>query len=284
MKVAVTGASGPLGGFSLPALRAAGHEVVTVWSQAREAGVAALRAALTNVEAVVHLAEYLPEDTGRPADAFATLHGNSLGTIQLLEALAAARHLRAVVYSSSFEVYGLPHDLPIREDHPTRPLSFFGATKLAGEHYVRLFGADRGLPCGSLRLPTVYGPGYGRALGDFIQRAAAGQPPEVHGDGEGRCDLVYVADAADAIVRALAAGARGEINVGSGTGYRISELAEAVCRVAGIAAPPTRLPARKPARDYVRDIARAKRELGWEPRTSLDAGIAAQLAWVRGGG
>ncbi len=288
MKVAVTGASGHLGGFCVPALQAAGHETLVVPREVRQAGVPSLRTALAGVEAVVHLAGHIPEDTARldPDDAEATLRGNAAGTAALLEALATARHLRAVVYASSFEVYGLPLALPIREDHPTRPLSFYGAAKLAGEHFVRLFGAARGLPCCNLRLPAVYGPGarLRSAISNFIRDAAAGRPPEIHGSGEDRRDLVYAKDAADAVVRALATGARGEINLGSGTGYRVAELAEAVCRVARLAAPPARLPSRKPARDYVLDITRAKQELGWEPRTRLDAGIAAQLAWVRAGG
>lgn len=310
VKVAITGASGHLGQWTIAAVQAAGHEVLGLSRHALAAptipGLAfsaprwlqvdladpgcggVLRDALCDVNAVVHLAGYIPSDTALAAssDAFATLHANVFGAVHLLGALAAAPRLRSVVYASSFEVYGRPLASPIPESHPARPLGYFGASKLAGEHYVRLFGADRGLHCASLRLPAVYGPGdrLRRAIGNFVRAAAQGRAAEIHGDGEDRRDLVYVADAAEAIVRALGAGADGPINLGSGRGFSILQLAEAVRAVAGLDAAPQRLPRQKPALDYVLDVERARRVLGWQPRTSLEDGIAAQLAWARGGG
>jgi UDP-glucose 4-epimerase len=307
--VAITGASGHLGQWAIAAVRAAGHEVLGIsrraltaptisglafeappWLQADLADPgcgATLREALRDVDAVVHLAGHIPGDTAASArdDALATLHANALGTVHLLDALSGTPHLRGVVYASTFEVYGRPLESPIRESHPAQPLGYYGATKLAGEHYLRIFGADRGLPCASLRLPAVYGPGdrLRRAVGNFVRGAAEGRPPEIHGDGEDRRELVYVADAAEAIVRALAARADGPINLGSGRGFSVLQIAETVQRVAGLDSAPKRLPRQKPRLDYVLDVELARRVLGWQPRTSLEHGIAAQLAWVRGG-
>ncbi len=308
MKVAVSGASGHLGQWTVAALQDAGHELTAIarrplsapsiagvgwpgpvaWiacDLASPEAVQILRPALHSAEAVVHLAGHIPEDTSLVStrEALATLRVNAEGTVQLLDALATAPRVRRVVYASSFEVYGLPRATPIGEDHPTRPTGLYGASKLAAEHYVRLFGADRGLACASLRLPAVYGPGdhLRRAVGNFVSRAATGLPPVLRGDGGDRRDLVYVADAAQAILRALESPAEGAINLGSGRGYRILEIAEAVCRIAGITAAPVLEPPAKPALDYVLDTTRARTDLGWEPRTSLEQGLGAQLAWRR---
>jgi UDP-glucose 4-epimerase len=308
MRVAVTGATGALGQWTLAALQAAGHELLAVARRPRGAvsiagvswpapidwvscdleasdAVARLGHGLAEVDAVVHLAGHRPDDAGGVSlqQALATLRANVVGTAHLLDALSGAGRLRRVVYASSSEVYGPPHAVPIREDHPTRPLSYYGASKLAGEHYVRLFNADRRVPWASLRLPSLYGPGdrWRGVVGDFVSRIATGRPPVVRGDGAERRDLLYLEDAARGIVAALASRAEGVFNLGSGRGFSILEIAETACRAAGMTSAPLREPSATGALDYVLDIGRARSGLGWEPRTNLERGLAAQLVWHR---
>jgi len=305
--IAVTGASGHLGQWVVARLTAAGHDVMGLARRPIErpsiaglrwlrpvtpiacdltdaASVDAASGALRRARALVHLAAHLPADTAAAShpEALATLDTNVRGTIRLLRALDGADVLERVVLASSFEVYGEPVSTPIREDHATRPLGFYAASKLAAEKYLALFGSS-GVSTISLRFSTVYGPGdtLQRAVGNFVRAAAAGRPIELHGDGSDLRDLVYVEDAADAVVRAVDSRDDGVINVGSGRGDSIEAIATAACSAVPDAVPILRHERVKPRRDIVLDVARAREVLGWQPTTSLAAGVEAQLEWVR---
>jgi len=309
--IAVTGASGHLGQWVVARLTALGHDVVCVsraprshpsipgvsWSRpvrtvvcdlSEPASVETIRASLAGVEAVVHLAARIPADTAVDAfdDALATLRANVSGTTRLLHGLGDAGRLRTLVFASSFEVYGPPRSIPIREDHPLEPSGYYGASKVAGEKYAALFGAARGVATCLLRMPAVYGPGdtLRRAVGNFVRAAAAGRPLDLQGDGQDRRDLVYVDDAARACVLAIERPVTGACNLGSGRGFSILEIAATVARLEGVTAPVSRHERIKPRLDYVLDAGRARDLLGWEATTPLADGLRAQLEWVRRGG
>ena len=304
--IAVTGASGHLGQWVIAALGAANHDLLAIArrpvSEPTIAGVlwprpvrvlscdlaspnaaAVLEPALGEVEAVVHLAAHIPPDTARndPEDADRTLAANVHGTIALLRAVERAQRLKSFVYASTFEVYGLPRELPVAETHPTQPLGYYGATKLAGEKYAALFAAERRVPAASLRLPAVYGPGdtLRRAIGNFLNAAARGEPLQIHGDGADLRELIHARDAAAAVLAAIEKRAQGAFNVSAGA-VSICELAEAVARAAG-GANIVYAERSKPRQDWVLSTERARRELGWEPRVTLEAGIGETLDWVR---
>jgi UDP-glucose 4-epimerase len=241
--------------------------------------------ARAKIRAVVHLAAHVPAETARNADedADTTLRANAVGTVRLLQWLAEAEKLESVTYASTFEVYGAAHASPIDESHPTEPLNYYGASKLAGEKYLRIFGKDRKLPCASLRLPAIYGPGdkIRRAIGNFIRAAAARKSIEIQGDGEDLRELVYAGDAARAVALAIQHRADGPFNIASGRGISIREMAEAAKRAAGGEIEVVMSPRVKPRLDYTMAIDRAKAAFGWSPATSLDEGVRAQLDWVR---
>ena len=310
MKIAVTGASGHLGQWVVARLTASGHDVVCVsrsprtrpdihgiaWVRpvrtlacdlADRSAVGTLHEGLEGVEAVAHLAACVPADTSADAfdDALGTLRANVMGTCHLLEALADARRLRALAHAGSFEVYGAPRTQPIREDHPLEPTGYYGAGKLGEEKYVAVFGAARGVACCTLRMPAVYGPGdtIRRAVGNFVRAAAEGRALELYGDGEDRRDLVYADDAARAFALAIERRVTGACNLGSGGGFAVREIAEAVAGLEPPGVPIVRLERVKPRLDYVLDVTRARERLGWEPSTPLADGLRAQLAWVRNG-
>jgi UDP-glucose 4-epimerase len=305
--ILVTGASGRLGQWVVAHLTARGEHVLCLsrrplaaptiaglsWSGpistlpcdlTDPSSVARARAALAEVTAVVHLAAYIPDDTAVVSadDAVATLRANVDATARLLGALDGASDLRAIVMSSTFEVYGPPPSLPVTEDHPTRPASHYGASKLLTEKCLALYSAERGVPSSSLRMPAIYGPGdtIRRALGNFVRAAATDGELCVAGDGGDVRELLYLGDAAEAVARALDVRANGALNIASGVGYSIREMAECVVRVAG-SGTITSTERTKERADYVMSIERATTTLEWEPRTSLDAGIAAMLAWAR---
>jgi UDP-glucuronate 4-epimerase len=210
------------------------------------------------------------------------LERNVLSTERLLEA-AWRNGVPRFVYASSSSVYGSDPGHPVDEDHPGRPTSPYGLSKLAAEELIQLYRRERGVPGTILRYFTVYGPRQRpeMAVSRFIFSALRGRPVDVYGDGEQIRDMTYVADAVDATVAALDA-PPGVYNVGGGTRATINALLDAVSRVTGSPVEPRYGPAAEgDMRSTWADSRRAARSLDYLPRTGLDEGISAQVAWAR---
>jgi len=244
-----------------------------------------LRPKLADATGAVHLAAYVPADTAANhfKDADETLRTNVRGTIHLLSALQQARSLTGVVHASTFEVYGEPLRDRVSEDHPTNPLSFYGASKLASEKFIALFSRQTSVAAASLRFPAIYGPGdtINRAIGNFVRAAVDASPVQIFGDGADLRDAVYAADAADGVLAALSRSASGPFNMGNGVGYSIRQMAEVANALAGGRLEIVQRERVKPRRDYVLDVERARRELGWSANTSITTGMRAQFEWLR---
>jgi len=156
---------------------------------------------------------------------------NINGSQTILE--AARKHgVDRVINASSSSVYGKPQYLPYDEAHPTEPVSPYGASKLAVEHYMRVYNEVYGLPTVSLRYFTVYGPRMrpNMAISNFVSRCMRGESPEIYGDGEQTRDFTYIEDVIDANHRLLTdTSADGEVmNIGSTDNIDIATLAEVV--------------------------------------------------------
>src|SRR5205807_1023450 len=144
---------------------------------------------------------------------------NVLGTVNLLKASADAGCRRFVFASSGGAIYGRASRLPTPERTTPRPLSPYGAAKLAAEVYLGMFGRTFGLRTLALRYSNVYGPfqdrtGEAGVVAITCERLLSGRPPEVRGDGHQTRDFVFVADVADANLRALNSSVMGDINIG----------------------------------------------------------------------
>jgi UDP-glucuronate 4-epimerase len=212
-------------------------------------------------------------------------HHNVQATQHLLE---AARNHPAVkfVYASSSSIYGDALKLPTHEDETPRPLSPYGVTKLAAEHLCVLYGEEHGVETVALRYFSVYGPRQRPDMGfrRFCEATCANLPIEVYGDGRQTRDFTYVGD----IVAATRAAAEAQTAPGRvynvGGGHRTS-LRCALEVLAGIAGRP--LDVRHAGResgdvmDTGADTTRARQELGYDPQTTLEEGLAAELDWVR---
>ena len=210
------------------------------------------------------------------------LERNVVSTERLLEA-AWRNGVPRFVYASSSSVYGSDPGHPVDEDHPRRPTSPYGLSKLAAEELIQLYGRERGVPGTILRYFTVYGPRQRpeMAVSRFIFSALRGRPVDVYGDGEQIRDMTYVADAVDATVAALDA-PPGVYNVGGGTRATVNALLDAVSRVTGSPVEPRYGPAAEgDMRSTWADSRRAARSLDYLPRTGLEEGISAQVAWAR---
>jgi nucleoside-diphosphate-sugar epimerase len=243
----------------------------------------AVRAAMDGIEIVYHQAAMrsVPRSIDDPA---ATNRSNVDGTLNVLLAARDAG-VRRVVYASSSSVYGDSPSLPLREDDPARPVSPYAASKLAGEHYCRVFTRVYGLSTVSLRYFNVFGPRqdpgsqYAVVIPRFIHAALSGQPLEIHGDGLQSRDFTPVRNIV--LANSLAADARhasGEVfNVACGTQYRLLDIVEWLSRRLGQHRPPVRWYHTQPRAGDVRhtlaDIGKAMSILGYRPLVGMGEGL-----------
>ena len=306
MRVVVTGAAGFIGSHLVERLLASGHDVVGVDGftdyyarGAKERNLEQARAherftflsldlsendlakALDGAEVVYHLA-------GRPGVRAALMQfdqywrENVVATQRLLEALKD-RPLKMLVYAGSSSVYGDAEVFPTAETALPAPLSPYGVTKLAGEHLAYVYWKNFGLPSVRLRYFSVYGPRMrpDLMLSKAMRAAYDGTVFDVYGDGEQTREFTYVTDAVDGTIRAAERGTPGDLfNLGGGSSVTVNHVLDLLEEVSG----------RKIQRHNVAphpgdhrragaSITRARMQLGWEPRTQLRDGLAAQWRW-----
>src|SRR6187549_2098202 len=208
------------------------------------------------------------------------------GTANVLEAARAAGCGRVVFSSTGGAIYGEGEgkQLPLPETAPPAPMSPYGQSKFAGEGYLALYERLYGLSTVALRLGNVYGPrqdplGEAGVIAMFCGRLQAGEPPTVYGDGKQTRDYIYVGDVVAAMLAAAESDARGAFNVGTGIETDVLELVE---RLGALTNAENFDPAMAPPRPgevqaISIDPGLAKRELGWEAQTGLDAGLRLTL-------
>jgi nucleoside-diphosphate-sugar epimerase len=242
----------------------------------------ALLSHLAEVDYVVHLGLRVPAGSDPPLVDY--LASNLAPFERLLARLPAG--LKGICLASSLAVYAGPCAEPVAEGFPTGPRSAFAEMKLAMELVLLQHGQRAGVPVTALRLASLYGPGElqsPRVVPSFIRSQLAGQPPVIYGDGSDVYDYLYVQDAARAVRLALEHMdiAAGIYNIGSGHGWTTRAVAETIQRQLHLALPPQHMPARGPRHVLVADINRACARLNFRPETTLEAGLAAEIAYFQ---
>lgn len=213
---------------------------------------------------------------------------NVLGTIALLEACRRHGVDRAIYTSTGGAGYGDTNVLPTPEEHPLRPSSPYGISKVTAERYLECWAALTGGRGLTLRLANIYGPrqdpaGEAGVIAIFTSRLLTGVPCVVNGDGEQTRDYVYVGDVADAVARAVVSDdVTGVANIGTGVETTVNELYRRLARLTSVSRAAEHGSA-KPGeqRRSLLDAARAKALLGWHAVTPLDEGLAQTVAWFR---
>jgi UDP-glucose 4-epimerase len=191
---------------------------------------------------------------------------NVVGTYNVLK---AARECggRRVMFTSSREAYGEARYLPVDEDHPLGSKNTYGASKVAGEMYCRVFAGNFGLETAVLRLSNVYGArDYGRVIPLWLERANRGENLIVYG-GQQVIDFLWVDQAVEALLRASRADIVGQpVNVGSGQGTPILDLAERILQLIPTASRLDLQPARAvEVAKFTARVDRMRELLGLEP-------------------
>ena len=238
-----------------------------------------LAEAVAGAELVFHLAA-MPGLTRSWTDFDAYNRHNVTATHRLLESLRG-RSIRKFIYASTSSVYG--RYACGDEGLPPRPSSPYGVTKFAGENLARIYADEFDIPTVVLRYFSVYGPRQRpeMAYSLFIDRILRGEPLPLTGDGLQVRGNTYVADCVDATVRAALGAAPGEVyNLGGGELTTVLEVIRRLERLTGRAAVIERRPPR--GGDQVStgaDVSKLARHLGWRPTTTLDEGLAAQIAY-----
>jgi UDP-glucose 4-epimerase len=207
-------------------LRAVGEVDFKIGDIRDDADDGALRTVMKGCDVVFHLAAQ-SNVIGAAQDSDYSISTNVLGTYRVLNAARAAG-VRRVVFTSSREVYGDPVSLPVGEDAPLLPKNLYGASKCAGEAYcvaMRVYGLETVI----LRLANVYGPGdRDRVIPIFVENALTGAPLVLYG-GQQIVDFIYIGDVIDALIRAgFEDYIHAPVNIGSGIGVSIQELASRV--------------------------------------------------------
>ncbi len=297
MKILVTGGAGFIGSYVVDAFIAAGHAVAVAdnlstgspaWvnpkaafypADVRSARLAEVFAA-ERPDVVAHLAAQAAVARSVADPAF-DASVNIMGGLNLLDCCRRFGVRRLIYSSTGGAAYGDTDVLPTSEDHPVLPVSPYGISKIAMEHYVSAWGGLFGLSGVSLRYANVYGPrqsphGEAGVVAIFCHRLLTGPTPVINGDGEQTRDYVYVEDVAAANLRALEhPEVTGGVNIGTGIETSVNEIYRGLAAVAGLRAAAQHGPARPgEQRRSCLSPALAKRALGWVPTVALGEGLA----------
>jgi nucleoside-diphosphate-sugar epimerase len=206
-------------------------------------------------------------------------------TQNILEIMRDTKRKMRLVYVSSSMVYGDFQTPEVDEDHPKNPKDIYGAFKLAGEIVVSAYSKNYGIEFVTCRPSAVYGPTdtNQRVIQKFIQAALQGKPLALDGDGSMKLDFTHVEDTALAIyLAATTPEASGKVyNVTRGEGRSLKDLTEIIRKHL----PETTVqhrdaPKYMPLRGTL-SIARARADLGYEPRMSLEEGVRLYIEHLR---
>lgn len=309
MKSLVTGVAGFIGSHLAERLLADGHDVVGIDNfldnyprSFKEKNLSALagrprfeflaedlldvdlKKLLRDVSCVFHLAGQ-PGVRSSWGKEFSRYTENNIRATQRLLEAAKELKLEKFVYASTSSVYGDTTDLPMREDGGTRPVSPYGATKLAAEHLCYLYWRAYGVPTVSLRFFTVYGPRQRPDMFFHILMRALlrGEAVPLFDDGEQTRDFTFSADIVDGVMAAARYPGKGEVfNLGGGSEISLVKAIALIEKITGRRAKLERFDRQKGDVRHTRArLDQAMEKLNYAPKVGLEEGLTAQWNWLR---
>lgn len=213
---------------------------------------------------------------------------NVLGMLNVLE-LGNKYGVKKVIFSSTGgAIYGEQDYFPADEQHPLRPLSPYGITKLATEKYLFYYRAVHGIEHVILRYGNIYGPrqnphGEAGVIAIFADKMLRGEQPVINGDGKQTRDYVYVGDVVRANVLALSYPSSNIFNIGTGIENDVIALFRFVRKFSGSSCEEKHGPTKKGEQlRSVIDYSKAKKLLGWEPTVPLEDGLRRTVEFFKG--
>jgi nucleoside-diphosphate-sugar epimerase len=245
-----------------------------------------LQLADLNVDSVIFLASQADVPLALSSPRY-TFHTNLLGLVNVLE-LLRSRPETKLIYMSTKNVYGIvpPEKIPITEDEALKPSDPYGASKAAADLACQSYANAYGMPVVVLRSSGVFGPRsrLKQVVPIFIRQALSNNSITIEGDGSQITDLNYVGNLVDAISLATGNNVKGVFNIAYGKDVSILQLAKEILAVTKSRSEITFTPWR-PGEKGLRlelSIEKAKRDLGYSPRTSLREGLEKTVEWLKG--
>jgi UDP-glucose 4-epimerase len=292
MKVVVTGGAGFIGSHTVDLLVENGHEVVVIDSKLdksfhhKNANYFLVdilnKEKISEIfqsfrpEAVIHLAAQV--DVQKSLDhPDRDIDINLKGTIHILE--QCRQWGCKIIFASSAAVYGIPKQLPIKEEHSTHPLSIYGLSKLSAEKYIQLYSDLYGVNYCIFRYANIYGPrqdstGEGGVVSIFANQLVKNKIPTIYGNGKQTRDFVFVKDVAKANLLALNHGTNSIFNVCHTTETSINDLLSNISILLNTESVPLYKEEKKG--DIFRSVLDStdiNNQLNWKPETNLAEGL-----------
>ena len=302
MRILVTGGAGFIGSHITDRLIAEGHEVGVVDNLStgkkknvnREATFYKMDILSPRIERVFkklrpelishHVAQM---DVRRSvADPLFDAQVNILGLLNILENGVKYGAKRVIFASSGGAIYG-DQECPASEDHPTRPQSPYGVSKLCGEHYLHYYHKTYGLEYTSLRYANVYGPrqdpfGEAGVVAIFSQRMLRGEQPIINGNGMQTRDYIYVGDVVEAHMATMNGTLHGVFNVGTGRETTVNQLFRHIISITGAQVREVHGPERRGEQfRSCLDAGRLHKQADWEPKVPLLDGLKYTVDYFR---
>jgi len=248
-----------------------------------------LKKAMEGIDGVFHLAAlWLLHCHDYAESAFEV---NVKGTFNVIQAAIEA-NVKRVVFSSSASVYGNALELPMKESHPYNNQTFYGATKISGEHFFKSLGAQHKLNWVGLRYMNVFGVrqdykgAYTAVMHKMLDRIAEDKDIQIFGDGSQTYDFIDVTDIARANILAMKSDSSGEFfNVGRGIGTSLKELGELLLKLSGSSKGIEYIPQGLTfVTSRVGDTKKAESGIGFKWKVELEEGMKNLISWRNGSG
>jgi len=303
MKCLVLGGGGFIGSHLVESLIEAGHQVTVfdrpsaryLYKYKNQGAITVMgdfldihniQEALIGCDIVYHLVSATVPQTSNDNPGY-DIDANVIGTVRFLDEARKANVKKIVYASSGGTVYGIPQEIPIKENHPTDPTSSYGICKLAIEKYLHLYWVLYGIDYCILRVSNAYGPRQPitdtqGVIPSFLNKVFQGAELEIWGDGSIIRDYIYIDDIVSAMVKSSTYHGEHKIfNIGAGEGHSINDIINSLEQVFRQPLNLKYLPPRKfDVPLNILDISRAKKHLEWRPVVGLQDGIFRTYEWA----